>query len=378
MARRTGLVWHELFMWVHHGKHAGIVAADYPVQPGRHHENPETKRRLKNLLDASGFTDKLIPIRPRPASRDELARVHTPPYLDIVDTMNDELAGIVGHDSEVTKGGVDIAKLAAGGCLAAVDAIMAKSVDNAYALVRPVGHHAEPDAGKGFCVFSNPSLAAAHALQKHGLARAAIVDIDVHHGNGAEAVWWKDPRVLTISVHQAGWFPPGRGDLSARGEGPGFGTNINIPLPAGSGIGAYQAVFDRVIIPALERFQPEFLIVPCGYDAAAHDQLGRMMLDSGAYRDLARGFVEFADANCNGRLLITHEGGYNEAMVPFLGMAVLESMSGLESGVVDPHQGFFRDAPGQELLPHQSAVIAEAEKFLADVPRPRRSELATA
>jgi acetoin utilization deacetylase AcuC-like enzyme len=179
-------------------------------------------------------------------------------------------------------------------------------------------------------------------------------------------------------VHQAGWFPPGRGDLNARGEGPGFGTNINVPLPAGSGIGAYQAVFDRVIIPALERFQPEFLIVPCGYDAAAHDQLGRMMLDSGAYRDLTRGFVEFADSNCKGRLLVTHEGGYNEAMVPFLGMAVLESMSGLESGVVDPHEGFFRDAPGQELLPHQSAVISEAEKFLADVPQPRRSELATA
>jgi acetoin utilization deacetylase AcuC-like enzyme len=368
MVRRTGLVWHELFMWSEQGRYAGVMPADYPIQPGQHHENPQTKRRLKNLLDVCGMTDQLIAIPPRPAARVELERVHTREYLDKLDLMNEELAGIVGIDASVTKGGVDIAKLAAGGCIAAVDAIMKGSLDNAYALVRPIGHHAEPNEGKGFCVLANPSLAAAHALAVHKLERVAIVDIDVHHGNGAETTFWTDSRVLTISVHQARWFPPGRGDITERGAGAGYGTNINVPLPAGSGIGAYKATMAQVILPALDRFQPNFLIVPCGFDAAAQDPLGRMMLDSEAYRHLPSEFVGAAATLCNGRLLTTHEGGYNETMVPFLGLAVIEAMSGIETGVVDPYRDFFANAPGQELLPHQAAVISAAAKLASEVP----------
>lgn len=368
MIRRTGLVWHERMMWSEQGKHAGILMADYPVQPGRHHENPESKRRLKNLLDACGVTEELVPVKPRPATRTELARVHTSSYLDKLDRLNDELGAVVGVDAAITRGGVDIAKLAAGGCIVATDAIYAGEADNAYALVRPVGHHAEPNEGKGFCILANPSIAAAHALATHDAKRVAIVDIDVHHGNGAETIWWKDPRVLTISVHQARWFPPDRGDLEARGEGEGFGTNLNIPLPAGSGIGAYQATMARVILPALRRFRPDFLIVPCGFDAAAHDPLGRMMLDADAYRDFAAQFVAAAGDLCNGRLLVTHEGGYNESMIPFLGLAVIEAMSGIESGIVDPHRGFFTAAPGQDLQPHQAAVIDAAARFVTDIP----------
>ena len=365
-------------MWSDQGKYAGILPADYPMQPGRHHENPETKRRLKNLLDASGFIEQLAQIRPRSASREELLRVHTLPYLEKLEGMNEELAGIVGHDASVTKGGVDIAKLAAGGCIAAVDAILGRQVDNAYALVRPIGHHAEPDAGKGFCVLSNPSVAAAHALAKHGLQRVAIADIDVHHGNGAEKIWWQDPRVLTISVHQARWFPPDSGDMTSRGGGPGFGSNLNIPLPAGSGVGAYIATMDRVILPALRRFQPEMLIVPCGFDAAAQDQLGRMMLDSEAYRQILQRFVDFAAEHCRGRLLVTHEGGYNENMVPFLGLAVLEAMSGIRSEVVDPHRDFFSAAPGQQLQLHQLEVISSAASLLDDVPDPAHAKVVPA
>lgn len=368
MSLRTGLVWHELFMWFEQGKFAGIVAADFPVQPSRPHENPETKRRLKNLLDASGFSDQLAPIRARAATRAELERVHTPAYLDRLERLNDELAGMAGLDAGLTKGGVDIARLAAGGCIQAVDAILSRQVANAYVLARPIGHHAEPDGGMGFCLLSNPSIAAAHALQAHRLERVAIVDIDVHHGNGAETTWWRDPRVLTVSIHQARWFPPGRGDLSARGEGPGFGTNINIPLPAGSGIGAYWAAMERVILPALHRYRPQLLIVPCGYDAAAQDQLGRMLLDSESYRRLMQAFVTAAESLCAGRLLTTHEGGYNESMVPFLGLAVLESMSGLSSGIVDPYRDFFAEAPGQELQSHQLEVITAAARFVDEIP----------
>lgn len=368
MARKTGLVWHETLMWAEHGKYAGILPATYPVQPGRHHENPETKRRLKNLLDACGLTDQLVALAPRPASRQELARVHTAAYLDTLERLDGALAGSVGLDAAVTQGGVSLARLAAGGCIVATDAILERRVDNAYALVRPVGHHAEPGEGKGFCLLANPSLAAAHALDRHGLERVAIVDIDVHHGNGAEKIFWTDPRVLTVSVHQARWFPPDSGDLEARGAAAGFGTNLNIPLPAGSGIGAYRATMERVILPALERFKPQLLVVPCGYDAAAQDPLGRMLLDSPTYRWMMEQFVAAAGRLCDGRLLVTHEGGYNEFMVPFLGLAVMEALSGIESGVVDPHAQFFHEAPGQELQPHQELVVTAAAKLVAGIP----------
>jgi acetoin utilization deacetylase AcuC-like enzyme len=368
MQRRTGLVWHERFMWHDLGRYAGLMPAGYPVQPGLPFENWEAKRRLKNLLDASELTRKLVSIEPRLATRTELLRVHTPGYLDRLVALNEQDAGLAGMDAPLTRGSWDIASLAAGGCLAAVDAILARHIDNAYALVRPIGHHAEPDGGKGFCLLSNPSLAAAHALQAHGLERIAIVDLDVHHGNGAQKAFWRDPRVLTISLHQERWFPPDSGDREERGEGDGFGTNLNIPLPAGCGWGAYQAAFERVVLPALRRFQPKFIVVPCGYDAGAQDPLGRMILHSGAYRAMVTSLLEIAAETAGGRLLVTQEGGYNEWSVPFMGLAVFEALSGERSGVSDPLGEIFASMHGHALIPHQELAIDAAATLVAAVP----------
>lgn len=371
MTRKTGLVWNERFMWHEQGRYAGILPADFPLQPGRHHENPETKRRLKNLLDASGLSEQLTPIKARPISREELLRVHTADYLDQLDAGNLKPAANAGLDAPYTKGSVDIAKLAAGGCLEAVEAIFEGRVDNAYALVRPIGHHAEPDQGKGFCLYSNAALAARHAQAKYGIKRVALIDLDVHHGNGAERVFWRDPSVLTISLHQELWFPPDSGGLEDIGEGEGQGYNLNIPLPAGCGFGAYQAAFERVVLPALENFEPELVIVPCGYDAGAQDPLGRMILHGEAFRWFIRELRGIADRFAGGRLLVTHEGGYNENTVPFMGLAVFEELSGIDSGVVDPHRDIFVNMHGHELLMHQEAVIATAASLARDIRKPQ-------
>lgn len=370
MSRKTGLMWNERFMWHEQGRYAGILPADYPLQPGRHHENPETKRRLKNLLDASGLSEHLTPIKAREITREELLRVHTPAYLDKLEAGNQEYAAVAGFDAPYTRGSVDIAKLAAGGCLAAVDAICSGLVDNAYALTRPIGHHAEPDEGKGFCLYSNASLAARHAQARHGIRRVALIDLDVHHGNGAERVFWSDPSVLTISLHQDQWFPPDTGFLSDVGEGDGLGYNLNVPLPAGCGFGAYQAAFERVVLPALERFEPELVIVPCGYDAGAQDPLGRMILHSEAFRWFIARLRDIAERFAGGRLLVTHEGGYNEFTIPFMGLAVFEELSGIDSGVVDPHRDIFVAMKGHELLPHQEAVIDAAAALVRDIRKP--------
>lgn len=366
--RRTGLIWHERYMWQDQGRLAGLMPTGYPVQPGMPFENWEAKRRLKNLLDATDFTKKLTLLEPREASEHELLRVHKADYLARLAFLNGQAAGEAGLDAPTTRGSYDIARLAAGGCLAAADAIMAGKVDNAYALVRPVGHHAEAGQGKGFCLLANPSLAAAHLRAVHGLDRVAVVDFDVHHGNGAQSIFWRDPHVLTISVHQERWFPPDSGDREERGEGPGFGANLNIPLPAGCGWGAYEATFDRVILPALERFRPQFLIIPCGFDAAAQDPLGRMIVHGGGFRIMVERLLELADRWAQGRVLLTQEGGYNEWTVPFLGLAVFEALTGQVSGVTDPLGEIYANMRGHALLPHQEAAVEASAALVADIP----------
>lgn len=362
--RKTGLVWHERYMWHEQGLYSGLMPMGYPVQLGRHHEHPDTKRRLKNLLDACDFTPTLTPVAARMATREELLTVHTPAYLDKLETLNAAHGGEAGFDAPFTPGSVDIAKLAAGGCLEALDAVLDGRVDNVYCLVRPIGHHAEPDTGKGFCLYSNAALVARRALAR-GLQRVALIDIDVHHGNGAERVFWRDPQVLTISLHQSRWFPPDSGDVSAQGEGRGLGFNLNVPLPAGSGFGAYRAAFEQAVLPALERFKPELVIMPAGYDAGAQDPLGRMILSSNHFRWITEQLLAVAERHAKGRFIATHEGGYNDSTVPFMGLAVIEAMAGRASGVVDPYGAIFDGMEGHALLSHQAEAVAHAASTLA-------------
>lgn len=363
----TGFVFHELYMWHNTGNLAGPLPFGNPVQPFEHSDDPETKRRLRNLLEVSGLLKQLTPIEPREATDEEILRFHTREHLEKIRSLDEYLGVDAGMFTPMGRGSFAIAKLAAGGVIEAVDAVLEGRVNNAYALVRPAGHHALADLAMGFCLFGNAAIAGKHLLEARKLDRIAIVDWDVHHGNGTQAAFWEDPRALTISIHQDNCFPPDSGFLGEVGAGKGEGFNINIPLPPGSGVGAYEAAYDRVVIPALRKYKPDFIIVPSGFDAGAHDPLGRQMMTSEGFRSLTKKMMEVAGEVCGGRLAMCHEGGYSAPTVPFFGLAVLEQLSGTRTSVTDPFQEVLGWMGGQALQPHQDAVIREAEKLLKNI-----------
>jgi acetoin utilization deacetylase AcuC-like enzyme len=363
----TALVWHERMMWHDTGHGAAELPSGGWLEPDRHPEHPGTKRRLKNLLDATGITRSLVVLEPRAATLEELCRVHERAYVERVARLSQGRGGDAGGETPFGNGSYEIACLAAGGTITAVDAVLDGVADNAYALVRPPGHHALAASGMGFCIFANVAVAVRHALSVRGLERVAVVDWDVHHGNGTQAAFWHDAAVLAVSVHQDGLYPPAAGSVEEVGAGDGAGTTINVPLPAGSGRGAYLAAADRVVVPALERFRPDLVVVACGFDASALDPLGRMLLTAGAFGDLTRRALDAAERLCGGRLVLSHEGGYSAGHVPFCGLATIEALSGLSAGIEDPF-AYLADVPGQELQPHQDEAVAACAELVERIP----------
>ena len=356
----TGFVFHELYLWHDTGHYASVFPAGLTIEPDLHAENPSTKRRLRNLLDVSGLSEHLVPVKPRAASEEEIARFHSRDYIARIRALSAERGGDAGILTPFGPGSFEIACLSAGGVIAAVDAVLDSRVDNAYALVRPPGHHAEADRGLGFCIFGNVPIAVMHARAMRGVGRVAIVDWDVHHGNGTQAAFWEEGEVLTLSLHQDRLFPVKGGGIDERGAGAGLGANINIPLPAGCADAAYFHAFERVVAPALRRFRPDLIMVCCGFDGGGVDPLGRMMLTSEAYRGMTRSLMALAGELCGGRIVFAHEGGYAASHVPFCGLAVMEELSGISTGVVDPWLAVMQRWGGIELQPHQAEAIERA------------------
>jgi acetoin utilization deacetylase AcuC-like enzyme len=365
----TGFVHHELYLWHDTGSAASAMPASLTVEPDMHAENAATKRRFRNLLEVSGLLDDLVPLKPRAATEDEIARFHTREYIARIKALSADRGGDAGDLSPFGRGSFEIALLSAGGTISAVDAVIEGRVRNAYALVRPPGHHAERNTGRGFCLFGNVAVAVMHARAVHGVGRVATVDWDVHHGNGTQQAFWEDPSVLTISIHQDRLYPVTSGGLEENGAGAGAGYNLNVPLPPGSGVGAYLDAFERVVAPALRRFQPDLIVVPSGFDGGGLDPLGRMMLTSDAYRDLTRILMEAADDLCGGRLVLSHEGGYSAAYVPFCGLAVMETLTGRRTAVTDPWLPLMSAWGQQELQPHQAAAIDRAAALVPRISR---------
>ena len=359
----TALVWHEKLMWFDTGTFAGPMPVGEWVQPGDPAENPEAKRRIKNLLDATGMTARMTTITPAPATDDDVLRVHTAAYLAKVKALSSAYGGQLGVSAFTGPGGYELALLSAGAAIAATEAVLSGRVDNAYAFTRPPGHHAEPDTGMGFCVFANIAIATRYAMASHRLKRIAVVDWDVHHGNGTQACFYEDPSVLAISIHQDGNFPQvDSGTVAQTGAGAGIGATINIPLPAGSGTGAYRATFDRVVLPALDRFKPELIFVANGLDAGNNDPLGRMMLQPEDFRWMTAAVRDAAARLCGGRLVVAHEGGYSAFTAPFLALPIFEELTGTSSGIENPMSVRFAKLAPSVLLPHQSAVVEDARK----------------
>lgn len=360
----VGFVWHERFMWHDTGHAVSFVPSGGFLQPDEHVESPESKRRLRNLLEVSGILDHLVAIPPTPATTEQVERVHTAEYLRCLAELSGERGGPIGENVVVGPGSYDIALLAAGGVIAATESVLEGKVSSAYALVRPPGHHAEPDEARGFCLINNVSVAVKHALASGRVKRVAVVDFDVHHGNGTQKVFYDDPHVLTISVHQDNNYPQDSGAVDERGEGAGRGFNINIPLPPGSGRGAYRDAFDRVVVPALDAFAPELIFLSAGYDASAMDPLAQMLLYSDVYRYITAAVMGAADRHADGRLIACHEGGYSAAYVPFCGLAVIETLAGRRTDVVDPFGDWIANFGGQDLQPHQQQLIDKVLRVL--------------
>lgn len=367
--KSTGWVWHESFNWHNTGNGSGFFAPGGLIQPGEPFDNPATKGRFASLVEVSGFDQQLTRVRPVPVTDEEILRVHTAEYLERLRQM-DATGGDAGETAVFGPQGLSIAKLAAGATATAVRAVLRGDVDNAYALMRPAGHHAEADRGRGFCLFANTSIAARIAQQEFGLTRIAIVDWDVHHGNGTQSIFWDDPSVLTISLHQDQLYPVDSGFRSENGGEGAEGTALNIPLPAGTGDEGYLAAIQQVVLPALERFQPQLIIIGSGMDAAATDPLGRMVVTSEGFRAISREMIGAAERLTEGKIVFSHEGGYSATYVPFCGMAVLEELTGIDSGVEDPNWVFFQHYPQIKIEPWQQAAVDEAAKLVANVPTP--------
>lgn len=356
--RRTGYIWHERYAWHDTGTHVGIFPAGGFNQPHMTFESAESKSRMAGLVEVSGMIDELTRIAPRTATREDLLRVHDAAYIDRIERESADRGGDGGDGfTPFGPGSYDIARLAAGGTIAAAEAVLTGAADNAYALVRPPGHHARRDTGMGFCIFSNVCVAIEYARAHLGVQRVAIVDYDVHHGNGAESIYWDDPDVLTISLHQDRLFPQDTGAVTDTGAS---GTNINVPLHAGSGNGAYLAAIERVAVPAVTAFRPDIIFVSSGFDPSPVDPLGCMTVTSGGFKDMAALLVTLAEDVCGGKIVFSHEGGYSPVHVPFCGLAVLEALTGHETGAVDPFGQSFDASPAHLLQPWQDAVIAQA------------------
>lgn len=357
----AALVWHEKLMWFDAGAFAGPMPAGGWIEPGEASESPAAKRRIKNLLDATGLIRSMTVVTPEPATDADVLRVHTAGHLANVKALSAAYGGQLGASAFIGPGGYELALLSAGATMTAVDQVMQGHIASAYAMARPPGHHAEPDGGMGFCVFANIAIAARHAMARYGLQRIAVVDWDVHHGNGTQACFWDDPRVLAISLHQEGLFPQGEsGSVAQCGTGAGAGTTINVPLPPGSGGGAYRAAFERVVLPALERYQPELIVVACGLDAGNNDPLGRMMLGPEDFRWMTRAVKEASARLCQGRLVLSHEGGYHAPTAPFLALPIFEELTGTPAGFVNPVSTRIAGLPPARLLPHQSESVEAA------------------
>jgi acetoin utilization deacetylase AcuC-like enzyme len=348
----TGWAFHERFLWHDSGTAAGTRGPGGWIAPGRPFEQPAVAARMRGLVDASGLLAQLVPVPVRPASREELLRVHDAAWLDVLERVAAEGGGMAAVNVPVGADSFEIASLAAGAAIEAVDAVLDGRTDNAYALLRPPGHHAGPRGGRGFCLLNNLAVAAA-AARARGVERVAIVDWDVHHGNGTQDAFFDDPAVLTVSLHQDRLFPPDSGGVDEIGAG----TNVNVPLPPGCGEGAYLDAMRRVVVPAVRAFAPELIMVACGFDASALDPLGRMQLRASSFAKLTREVLDIGVG-----VVCVHEGGYSEYYVPFCGLALLEQLSGIRTGVEDPYFPAGRELAYDELQDHQRLAVDVAAR----------------
>jgi acetoin utilization deacetylase AcuC-like enzyme len=290
-----------------------VVVADRAYlnhRAGRGHpERPERMQVLLDMLDELK-RDDLHHIAPRAATREELQLCHDGAYVSFVEGAAAFRTYQFDPDTYACPGSFETAVLAVGGVLTAVEAVIDGEAHNAFAIVRPPGHHALAHRAMGFCLFNNVAIAAAYLIKMHNLQRVMIIDWDLHHGNGTQELFYQSPHVLYASVHQYPFYP-GTGAVSEIGAGKGAGFTINAPLPAGCDDQEYLRVFDELFMPLGRRFKPEFVLVSAGYDCHGRDPLGSMRVSEAGFIAMARRAKRLAAETCGGKLVAALEGGYD-------------------------------------------------------------------
>jgi acetoin utilization deacetylase AcuC-like enzyme len=280
-------------------------------ETGRYHpEEPARLTAIISHLEATGMLAALTQAEPREASLDWLAMAHTPDYVRSIAEACTRGVRALDPDTYIGPDSYRAALLAVGGALLAVDHVMAGTAATAFVALRPPGHHAERERAMGFCLFNNIAIAARYAQNRYGLKRILIVDWDVHHGNGTQHAFEDDPTVLFFSTHQFPFYP-GTGRTSEHGTGAGLGYTVNIPLAAGCGDREYQEVFEKVLYPAAQAFEPHLVLISAGFDAHRDDPLAGMNVSEDGYARMTTIVRDIAERFCAGRLVSLLEGGYN-------------------------------------------------------------------
>jgi len=292
---------------------------------GRTH--PERPERVAAMIEMAQSLDRpnLELLSPRPATLEEIALCHDPEYIASVERSASVARFDFDPDTHTCPDTYRTALLASGGVLTAAETVIDGAADNAFAIVRPPGHHARPARAMGFCFFNNVAIAARWLLDRRGLERVMIVDWDLHHGNGTQEIFYESPRVLYASTHQYPHYP-GTGSLHEMGAGEGAGFNLNAPMPAEYGDDEYLRFFDEFILPIGRKFKPEFIIVSCGFDCHFRDPLGDMRVTEDGFIAMTRRVKRLAAECCGGRMIAALEGGYDIAALVDSGRAVIEEL----------------------------------------------------
>lgn len=328
--RKTAIFKHDLFL-----EH----------NPGYGHvESPERLAVIYDALREADSAKHLLYPDFGPADEDILALNHTRPHIARVKATAGRTFEVLDPDTYTSPRSYDAACLAAGAVVQATDMAVAGAIDNAFALVRPPGHHAERDHTSGFCLFNNVAVAAHYGLSRLGLKRILIVDWDIHHGNGTQHSFYDTSQVLYFSTHQYPYFP-GSGGLREVGEGDGEGYTVNVPLTGGQDDLAYARIFNELLVPVARQYQPECILVSAGYDTCGGDPLGTMAVTPAGFAYMTGVLVELADELCQGRLVVALEGGYSFEGLKSGVLATLAELSG-EGGLEQEAVECFRQASG--------------------------------
>lgn len=306
-------------------------------------KHPESPARLEAVwkgLDNLFLGDDLVRIEPRVATETELLRCHPIEHIQALEALDAEGGGRMDPDTAISAGSWGAARLAAGSGLSAVEALTQTEAETAFCAIRPPGHHATPDRSMGFCLINNIAITAASLIAKG--KKVAVIDIDAHHGNGTQEIFYSDPRVLMISIHQWPLYP-GTGSEAEKGELEGEGFTVNVPLPPGATGSTYRLAFDKIVVPLVEDFQPDWVLVSAGFDAHREDPLTDMGLTSGDFADLTLNLFNLAPKN---RCIFFLEGGYN---LQALTDSVTASFASILGVNLRP-EAATGDGPGEEVV----------------------------